>query len=556
MAEQNGYPTVSIKPPLVPDTVIPVTIIQPPAPQPATTNETLSFNVGSRLVAVRVPTNRSVILATFGKNSNGMNDMSTEEIPSSKSDTFISDMVFDKTSSTIFYASESGIYSFNTAQKNVINKVISGVLVVEISGYNFGNSLSDIYSITVKGDPCTSLNRLNSENIKCICVKAACNSDDVTVADVVLSTVGGSTQGIYAQPYIILKSGTGRPVVSSISLTSQPFIPNALSLVRKGSNASLYWSNIGIGSYSIQRCRLDGTQIETVGVGIQRGLGLNVIARNTNDVIFFTDGSKNALYRLSTAAMTSQIFDGPFSQVVPIITGLQTPTDVYVEDLSNNLFLTVLDGYLLKISLDVAIAIQPTPFNASYVVPGVVYTTDIDLRNGRKSLPFWAKLTIRGSSMSRYSRTLTIPSCKCNFTTCPLSWNEQRVFVADTNQQLLTLSSDYGYPVNSLNVFNAFPDMYSIVWPIALASKYDIDIPQICDEPIVLYIAEYLGKIWEVTIPRNKLTGIPSLESLPFPKLMFDQSTFVTSSKIRNILASLPIQRKVLGPQLVFEMIS
>jgi hypothetical protein len=120
----------------------------------------------------------------------------------------------------------------------------------------------------------------------------------------------------------------------------------------------------------------------------------------------------------------------------------------------------------------------------------------------------------------------------------------------------LTLSSDYGYPVNSLNVFNAFPDMYSIVWPIALASKYDIDIPQICDEPIVLYIAEYLGKIWEVTIPRNKLTGIPSLESLPFPKLMFDQSTFVTSTKIRNILASLPVQRKVLGPQLVFEMIS
>jgi hypothetical protein len=56
--------------------------------------------------------------------------------------------------------------------------------------------------------------------------------------------------------------------------------------------------------------------------------------------------------------------------------------------------------------------------------------------------------------------------------------------------------------------------------------------------------------------PRNKTTGIPSLDSLPFPKLIFDQSSFVTSSKIRNILATLPIQRKVLGPQLVFEMIS
>ena len=485
--------------------------------------------------------------------------MSTEEIPSTKSDTFISDIVFDKSSSSIYYATESGIYSFDVNNKNVINQIIGGILVVEISGYNFGNSLSDIYSVTVKGAPCTSLERLNSDNIKCICVKSVCIENDVTVDDVVLSTIGGNTQGIYSQPYIILKSGTGRPVVSNILLTKQPFIPNALSLVRKGSSAALYWSNIAVGSYSIQRCRLDGTQIETIGTGIQKGLGLHVIPRNDIDVIFFTDGSKNSLYRLSAPAMTIQIFDAvltPLKESVPLITGLQTPTDVYVEELSNFLFLTVLDGYLIRISLDVALSLQSQPANASLIVPGKTYTTDFDLRNGRKSLPSWAKLINRGSSMSRYSRSVSIPSCQCNYTTCPLSWNEQRIFIADTNQQQITLSSDYGYPVSSVNVYNAFPGLTSIVWPIAFASKYEIDIPQICDEPIVLYVAEYLGKIWEVTIPRNKLTGIPSLDSLPFPKLLFDRSNFVTSSRIRNILSSLPIQRKVLGPQLVFEMIS
>ena len=644
---QYSYPRISIKPPILTSGAeIPLITIQPS--QPA--NDTASFNVGSRFVAVRIPSNRSVVLATFKKNLKGMNDMSTEEIPSTKSDTFISDIVFDKSSSSIYYATESGIYSFDVnddvsqpssptsqpfirpttqpltqptsqpsgqpssqpslqpsrqpssqpssqpsgqptsqpslqpsqlpepslqplsepslrltsqpsqpSSKPSSNQIIGGILVVEISGYNFGNSISDIYSVTVQGSPCTSLERLNSENIKCVCVTSACTENDVTVDDVVLSTIGGNTQGIYKQPYIILKSGTGRPVVSNILLTKQPFIPNALSLVRKGENAVLYWSNIGIGSYSIQRCRLNGTQIETISTGIQKGLGLHVIPRNDIDVIFFTDGSKNSLYRLSAPAMTSQIFDAaltPLGQAVPLITGLQTPTDVYVEDLSSFLFLTVLDGYLIRISLDVALSIQPQPTNISLVLPGVTYTTNFDLRNGRKSLPSWAKLINRGSSMSRYSRSLAIPSCQCNYTTCPLSWNEQRIFIADTNQQQITLSSDYGYPVSSVNVFNAFPGLSSIVWPIAFASKYDIDIPQICDEPIVLYVAEYLGKIWEVIIPRNKLTGIPKLDSLPFPKLLFDESSFVTSSTIRNILSSLPVQRKVLGPQLVFEMIS
>jgi hypothetical protein len=107
-----------------------------------------------------------------------------------------------------------------------------------------------------------------------------------------------------------------------------------------------------------------------------------------------------------------------------------------------------------------------------------------------------------------------------------------------------------------LNLFSGFPGGTSIVWPIAFSSKYDLDKPQTCDEPIVLYVAEYLGKIWEVTIPRNKLTGIPNLDTLSNPILLFDRSNYVMSTKIRNILSTLPIQRKLGGPQLVFEMIS
>jgi hypothetical protein len=485
-----------------------------------------------------------------------MNSMQTEEIPSAKSDTFISDMVFDRSSSTIFYATESGIYSFDRNTLNIINQVVVGILEVEITGYNFGNSISDIYSVTVKGVTCTSLQRLNSENIKCVCVKSACTGNDVTTDDVVLSTIGGNTQGIYSQPYIILKSGTGRPVVSNIVLKKQPFIPNALSLVRKGINATLYWSNIGIGAYSIQRCQLDGSQLETISTGIQKGLGLHVISRDSNDIVFFTDASKSGLYRVSVARMTNQIFTSLPTQPIPLITGLQTPTDVYVEELSNFLFLSVLDGYLIRIQLDVALTIQPKPTNISAILPGNIYTTDIDLRNGRKSLPSWAKITVRGTSMSRYISSIVLPSCQCNFTTCPLSWNEQRIFISDTNQQQMTLSSDYGFPISSLNLFSGFPGGTSIVWPIAFSSKYDLDKPQTCDEPIVLYVAEYLGKIWEVTIPRNKLTGIPNLDTLSNPILLFDRSNYVMSTKIRNILSTLPIQRKLGGPQLVFEMIS
>lgn len=98
-----------------------------------------------------------------------------------------------------------------------------------------------------------------------------------TVDQVVYTTVGGSTSGISAVPLAVVRSGSGRPTMTHIRLTLEPFSPYTLTVVtHRVDNIStsgnsgvsyektLYWSNVAYGAHSIQRSRMDGTQVETV----------------------------------------------------------------------------------------------------------------------------------------------------------------------------------------------------------------------------------------------------------------------------------------------------
>src|SRR4051812_42852057 len=84
--------------------------------------------------------------------------------------------------------------------------------------------------------------------------------------------------GVYETPLVVIRSQSGRPILESITFRILPFTPTAISLVQvpieSANNTkiqyerTLYWSNIAQGVYSIQRCHIDGSQVETVVVNV------------------------------------------------------------------------------------------------------------------------------------------------------------------------------------------------------------------------------------------------------------------------------------------------
>jgi hypothetical protein len=111
---------------------------------------------------------------------------------------------------------------------------------------------------------------VSSSELRCISVKLHAVSGNLTAADVQLSTIGGNTQGIYLNAQTVVRSGSGRPVIESVTLTSVPFTPYALHLVSTPSVENeevlktLYWSNVAVNAFCVQRARADGSQVETV----------------------------------------------------------------------------------------------------------------------------------------------------------------------------------------------------------------------------------------------------------------------------------------------------
>ena len=155
----------------------------------------------------------------------------------------------------------------------VTSTVIAGLLKLTLKGYNLGDKLGDVKSVTVKGFTCTSLLHFSSELIHCMIVnELALLTNTLTDNDVSITTIGGTFSGIYAQPLLAFKSGSGRPVLSEIIFDTIPFLPYGVTL-RKTSipmdghsveDLTLYWSNIAIGAFCIQRSRIDGSLVETI----------------------------------------------------------------------------------------------------------------------------------------------------------------------------------------------------------------------------------------------------------------------------------------------------
>lgn len=157
--------------------------------------------------------------------------------------------------------------------------VIAGLLEVTLHGFNLGKTLEDINFIKVNGIPCTSIVHLSSELVKCISYQAGAVGDSITADMIHVSTIGGNTRGIYPEPTSIARSGSGRPILSAVDLDMKTFLPYSIKLVSDYFNGTvlktLYWTNVGLNSYSIQRSSVDGRNIQTVVNSVSFHLVLN-----------------------------------------------------------------------------------------------------------------------------------------------------------------------------------------------------------------------------------------------------------------------------------------
>lgn len=170
------------------------------------------------------------------------------------------------------------------ASTAVARVIISGIVEVIVEGRNLGSKRADVLSLTVSGRTCVSLVHLSPSSLRCTLLlddatppTAAEVLAAYTPASVEVVTVGGKATGVALNPLSIIRSGSGRPVITRIEINPQPFSPHSIALVAHRPSAeyaarapgdkyeqTIYWSNWAYGAFSIQRCRLDRSHVETV----------------------------------------------------------------------------------------------------------------------------------------------------------------------------------------------------------------------------------------------------------------------------------------------------
>lgn len=156
-------------------------------------------------------------------------------------------------------------------------------------GHNLGNTFADLRQVRIGAESCTSIVHVSSQHVRCLLVLRDFDSSSgevfqdastfaaaLSADDVYLATISGRTTGIFLQPNTVVRGGSGKPILTSVEFIAQPFRPYALRVLvepvastedaggEEETRRTVYWTNLAPGAHSVQRCRLDGTQVETV----------------------------------------------------------------------------------------------------------------------------------------------------------------------------------------------------------------------------------------------------------------------------------------------------
>lgn len=503
----------------------------------------------NRSYAVRVPSSRNIAvisrtsssISTDGTNGN---TAKMTELLTSQDDSFITGMAISPSNDILYFASTNGIRKLNTTSK-VSEVLVPELVLLVIEGYNFGSSVLEIKHILIQNSlPCTSIAHINASFITCYCLTA---QTALTAEDVTLALTGGSTQGVYADPMIALMSRSGRPIVSSISITYMPVTPYAIAVQAQVTQSTayskqyldvLYWSNIAYGAYCIQRVLSDGSHVQTVVSNVQRVRGIAVASTeyltayravhvseySVEDVVFYVDAMSNTLCRVLLPALHGDtMYDSRYASstaataAVVVLSNLESPTGVAMDIAEGEgyLYITAVNGVLLRLDLASALLTDVT-----VSLPDVLSTVSMGCS--------WITLIRIEQSISRFTGLAVVPAS----ISISEAWKEPRVLVVDTNQQFIWVSSHTGDIFHSLDVGSSFGDS-SIAWPSAVQVSTDIEIDTVTTDFRVCYISEYLGRIWRVKVP---IAFASSTSGMPAPELLLDESGYLVSRTLRDMM--------------------
>eukprot|EP00953_Heterococcus_sp_UTEX-ZZ885_P019089 10662-Heterococcus_DN1.PRE.2 len=183
-------------------------------------------------------------------------DGKAEELPSSAADRLYAGLAASSTA--LYWATDSSIEQslLDGSQRSTL---VAGWTAVTVRGYRFGAAAGDVISLSILGEPCTTLQQWSSTSITCISGSSqiTASSAELTVDDIVLTTVDGTVSGGFDGDFIDARlADKGRtPIIMSIQVTTRAEQPHAVAL----HGGYIYWSNHAAGS--IERCKLDGSQL-------------------------------------------------------------------------------------------------------------------------------------------------------------------------------------------------------------------------------------------------------------------------------------------------------
>lgn len=267
------------------------------------------------------------------------------------------------------------------------------------------------------------------------------------------------------------------------------------------------------------------------------------------EYLFYLDSSSNALYATKLqindedlAAATRFGREHAESQVV--LTNLQEPKGITVDHGSNSIFITCLNGLVLQINLAWAVSIAdinsavPVPrFVSAGVTSPYMLPTAKSSAHMKKAIikPYSTVITVLTTYTRSSTRLFGVAVAPLLFTTIgSLPWKQERLFVADTNMNeilasasLPSATSDTAHTYNNIELsttlqlstrasMTSSSSIASIYWPTSIVAVIDTQsdtnihvrhasggISTTDTVNYVLYVTEYLGKIWRVKVTRN-----------------------------------------------------
>jgi hypothetical protein len=291
-----------------------------------------------------------------------------------------------------------------------VEGIIEALTLVHVFGYNLMRG--EDATISIRGNVCTSIQLHNDSYATCLMRQSF--HQPLQAADLSYTNTAGKTAGITNDSSIVYREGLGRPIIAKIIYEQLPFHPYSMLIA----DQAIYWTNKATDTDAglIYRCDRLGNFIETIlhkdsSVPYSSINDIAMLPENDNsgNFLVFVDRAYGSLSLMRVAAFNANVLYTERTAVDDIILGLEKPTTIAVDKVTDKLYLACVDGYILRIDIT-AIRSQST------LVP---FSMKDSIERARAEFPWWLKLTTSLSSACRLSSIAIVP------TRYPGTWRQQ-----------------------------------------------------------------------------------------------------------------------------------